>query len=131
MIRTALAFVAPWIKPAMAICAVALAAALFALWFKAEAAEERTKSDRDKLVDSERAMAILRAQTTTATAVADALREERGKDRAAARQTLQGSTMRRSTRTGRTWRSASCYWRAAPVHPPVRPHCRPAHPRSC
>ena len=90
MIRTALGFVAPWIKPALAIGAVALIGACIALWFKAEAASERAKSATAKLADSERAMAVLRAQTTAATAVADALREERDKDRAAARQTVQG-----------------------------------------
>jgi hypothetical protein len=76
--------------PERAIGAVALIGACVALWFKAEAADERAKDDRGKLLESERAMAVLRAQTTAATAVADALREERDKDRAAARQTVQG-----------------------------------------
>lgn len=80
-----LGLAAPWLKPALAIVGVALVGAVIALWYRAEAATATAEAATKALKDSEQAMTILRAQHIAASALAEALLDEREKDRAIAR----------------------------------------------
>ncbi len=107
----------------LTIGALALIGVCIALWFTADAADERAKSDREKLVDSGREMRSCELKRPREP-VADALREERDKDRAAARQTVQGINNAPIDQVVPSVLPLA-YCRAAQVGQPVGPRFRP------
>ena len=72
---------APWAFGALAIAGVVI----WGLWGRLEAAETRAEAAANALKESEKSLSIMRAQHIAASAVAEALRDEREKDRAAGR----------------------------------------------
>lgn len=92
MISKLVTVAAPWLKPALIIVGVALVGAVVALWYRAEAATTRAEVATQALKESERALTTMRAQHIAASAVVEALIEEREKDRAAGRQNV-GKTL--------------------------------------
>jgi hypothetical protein len=73
--------VTPYLLGALAIAGVVI----WGLWGRLDAAEVRAEAAANALKESEKSLSIMRAQHIAASAVAEALRDEREKDRAAAR----------------------------------------------
>jgi hypothetical protein len=105
---------------------VVLAAACVALWFRADAATERAKSTTEKMVESEKAMSVLRVQVTAATAVANTLLDEREKGpRGGPAECAEDAQCTDRSDPCRAWRFACCHWWAAGLRSTIaRLRCR-------
>lgn len=82
--RALLGGVTPYLLGALAIAGVVI----WGLWGRLEAAKTRAEVATNALKESEKALGIMRAQHIAASAVAEALLNEREKDRAVARQNM-------------------------------------------
>lgn len=86
--RALLGGVTPYLLGALAIAGVVI----WGLWGRLDAAETRAEAAANAVKESEKSLSIMRAQHAAASAVAEALRDEREKDRALARQNV-GKTL--------------------------------------